>query len=282
MMRALSVACLLVATTQAHADPSRAWSVAQAHLPASAKAVVGVDVDKAMASSLSAFAPPMIAVLGARATFESFKTKCKLDPMKAVDGLVIAEGAASDVGAYYLSLEGSDGFGKQAVTDCLKKLELDTKLTSVWLDDDVLVIPAKPTDKAMLATFTSGKGAFAKSQLGKLAAKTNKSAIWFASTKSRAVQGKTMKSGHGGLELANKTLTLSVEMTFKSANEASVVAKLVNEQIIALLASGLLDAVVMEMLNKVSVTTKGALLVGSGSIPDDQLMGLIGALTKPN
>ena len=85
-----------------------------------------------------------------------------------------------------------------------------------------------------------------------------------------------------GFEASLQTLALSVEMTFGSAKEASAVAKLVNEQIIALLASGQLDAVVMEMLNKVSITTKGAQLVGSGSIPDDQLMGLIGALTKPN
>ncbi len=282
-MRAILVACVLVATTQAHADSSRAWSVAQQHLPASTTSIVAIDVDKAMASSLSSFAEPLATALGARATFESLKTTCKIDPVKAVDGLVIVEGAASDVGAYYVSLDGS--VGRAAITECLQKTALDTKLTSVWLDDDVLVIPAKPTDKAMLATFTSGaagKKAFGKSALGKLAAKANKGgALWFASAKSRAVLGMTMKSGHGSLEVADKTLALSIETTFRSASEAAAVAKIVNEQIIALLASGQLDAVVMEMLNKVSITTKGALLVGHGSVPDDQVMSLFGALTRP-
>lgn len=279
-MRALAAIAVLVSTT-AHADSGRAWAAAQANLPASARAVLAIDVDKAMASSIAAFAPPLISTLGARATLESFQTKCKIDPAKVVDGLVLVEGATADAGAYYLSLEGRDGLGKSSITDCLARLELGAKLSVAWIDDDVLVIAAKPADKAMLKTFTTGKGAFAKSPLGKLVAKTNTSAmIWFASTTSRAVQGKSMKSGHGGIDVANKTLALSVQMTFGSAKEATAVAKLVSDQIIGLLAGGHLDAIVMEMLNKVSITTKAAEVLISGSIPDAQLLPLIQAMTK--
>ena len=277
--RALVVVALLA--TRAGADPARAWAVARANLPASAKAVLGVDVDKAKASSLSAFAVPLSVSLGARSTLDSFKTQCKIDPLEVIDGLVLVEGATSGTAVYYVAIDTRDGFGKDAVTRCLTTLKLETKLTATWLDDDVVAIAATPGDTATLTTFTRGRGAFVRSPLGKLVAKANTSAaIWFASTKSRAVQAHTMKSGHGAIDFATKTLSLAAEMTFTSARESAAVAKVVNDQIIALLASGRLDAIVMEMLGKVSVTTKGAQLVVAGALPDDQLMSLIGTLAQ--
>jgi len=307
-MRSLAIASILASgvaavASPAHADPKHAWAAAQANLPASTTLVLDANVDAVMASSLVAFASAFMSTLGATQTLERIKTTCKIDPAKAIDGLVMVEGPTPDTGAYYLSLDGVD---EAALTACANKLakkptaeaaapsvtkdgaitELlfgDKKLYATWIAPDVIVIAAKPSDKAMLKTFTSGKGALAKSPLGKLVAKTNTAAtIWAASTKSRAMQGKNMTQGHGGLDLANKTLTLTMAMTFSSAAEAKTVAKLANDQIIALLASGRLDAIVMEMLNKVSITTTGADLAVTGSIPENQLLSLVGALTKPN
>gem|GEM_PF-4465702 len=297
--RSLVVATLLVASTQAHAAHERAWVAAQANVPASATLVVGANIDAVMASSLAPFAGALMSTLGATQVLERIKTTCKIDPAKAIDGLVVVEGATADAGAYYLSLDGVD---EAALATCANQLakkttaeasslvvkhgaisELvlgDKKLFVAWVAPDVIAIAAKPGDKAMLKTFTSGNGALAKSPLGKLVAKTKTtSTLWAASTKSRAVQGKKMLQGNGGLDLANKTLALTLAMTFSSATEAKTVAKLANDQIIALLASGRLDAIVMEMLNKVAITTTGADLAVSGSIPEDQLLPLVGALT---
>lgn len=276
--RSLVVATLVVVSAQANAAPERAWAVAQANVPASTTLVVGANIDAVMASSLSAFAGALMSTLGATQVLERFKTTCKIDPAKAIDGLVLVEGATADTGAYYLSL---DGVEPKALADCMTKLELNAKVFVEWVAPDVIAIAAKPADKAMLKTFTSGKGALAKSPLGKLVAKTNTtSTLWAASTKSRAVQGKKMLHGNGGIDLANKTLALTIAMTFSSAAEAKTVAKLANDQIIALLASGRLDAIVMEMLNKVSITTAGADLAVSGSLPEDQLLPLVGALNN--
>lgn len=278
-MRLVLVASLLVATT-AQASPQRAWEAARDNLPASAKMVLGVNVEGAMASSLSIFAPPLVASTGAKAVFDRVQSTCKLDPIKAIDSLVIVEGAKTGVGAYYLSLDDRDGLDKASVTACLTKLELDAKVATAWIGTDVLVIAAAPADKAMLATYTSGKGAFAKSALGKLVAKTNTNAtMWAASVNPRAVQGKKMKQGFGGFDIANGTLTATIAMTFASPAEAKTVEKLANDQIIALLASGQLDAIVMEMLNKVSITTKVAELQIVGSIPEKQILPLIQAIT---
>jgi hypothetical protein len=301
--RSLILAVIVGAlATRADAEPARAWAAAKSKLPASAAMVMGTNVDAIMGSSLSSFASALITTLGVGPTLESIKTTCGIDPAKAIDGLVMVEGATSDEGAFYLSLDGVD---EAAVTACANKLAKkttaeapapavaksgaiheivfgDKKLYATWIDKDVIAIAVKPGDKAMLSTFTSGKGVTAKSALGKLVAKTNTaSTIWIASAKSRSVSGTKLKHVNGGLDLANKTLAMTMTMTFTSATDAKNVAKLANDQIIALLASGQLDAIVMEMLNKVSITTSGADLAITGSLPENQLMSIIGALAKP-
>ncbi|MGE0398510.1 MAG: hypothetical protein AB7T06_17520 [Kofleriaceae bacterium] len=299
-MRSVLVATLLLAS-HASANPARAWEAARANLPASTKAVTGIDIDTGMSTSLAAFSTPLLATMGASKVLESIQKTCKIDPAKVVDGLVIAEGATADAGAYYISLEGLDEAGLVA---CANKLAAkktaeapapsvqsdggvhqlalgDKTFFATWIGADVLVIAAKPGDKAMLRAFTSGKGALAKSPLGKLAAKANTSAtVWHASTKSRAFEQTTTKTLRTSLDASNKMLALAMTMTFASAKQAKAVEKLVNDQIIALLASGRLDAIVMEMLNKATVTTNGAELEVNGSIPDGQLLAVIGAL-KP-
>lgn len=282
---AIVIALAMAGTSSASADATRAWEVARTHVPASTTFVVGVNVDAAIASSLSIFANPLLVTMKVKPVFEKMQSTCKLDPTKLVDGVVIVEGAKAGEGAYYLSLDQRDGLDERVVSACFAKLGLDGKVAMAWIGSDVLVIPAEPADTAMLAAFTSGatgKTAFANSALAKLVAKTDtRSMIWAASVKSRSVQGKKMKHGYGALDVANGLVTATIAMTFSSSAEAMFVEKLANDQIIALLASGQLDAIVMEMLGKVRITRKAAELAIAGSVPDKELLPLIQAMASP-
>lgn len=294
-----SLVAIALCCPRADADPARAWTVAREHLPATSTGVLALDVDKALTStSLASFVTPFVATFGAGATLDALQKTCGIDPKTAIDGVVLVTGRA-DTGVFVLALDGLD---EAAVLACATKLAAartaeapapavredgairslalgDRTLYARWLAPDVLAVPVRANDKTMLSTFTSGRG-FRTSALAKLVARADTgAAIWFATTQSRAAQGRTMKSGYGSLAIAAKTLTLSATMTFASAREATAISTLVSDQIVALLASGRLDAIVMEMLNKVSIATKGAELAVTGSLPDDQLLPLIGALS---
>lgn len=304
MVRSLAVALSIVcASAVAHADAARAWAVAREHAPASAVKVLALDLDTISASSLGAFLTPALGAYGARETLDTIQKKCGIDAVKAVDGVVLVSSAKDRTGVFVVSLDPAVIKDASAVEACatafaaartaeapapavqaagaVRTLAVgDQTIYARWLAPDVLAIPAKAGDKAMLTAFTSGRGAFAKAAVAKLVAKTNTSAaLWYATAVSQSVDGKTMKAGYGSLDVADKLLRLSVAMTFGSAREAKAVEKLASDQIVALLASGRLDAVVMEMLNQVNITSTGAALSVSGAIPEDQLMPLIGALS---
>jgi hypothetical protein len=247
---AAAMLSLIVLPGRAHADPARAWAAARAGLPADTKLVVGIDVAAAQKTQLFATLFPKLRDRpDVAAAFDAIKTSCKLDPLAIVQGAVLAVRTDDDNNALYLAIAGADRAkltacmqtaGKAGASGDTVAVENEGNITTFrkgsetralgWIGKDVVVI-AK--DKAALTLWMGGKGAFARSALGKALAKVNTAAtLWGAGEGKKELQpGTTAQGGYGTVTVAGGKVVADLHAVLETPAQAAAAAMQATQQL---------------------------------------------------
>lgn len=248
-----AAALFSAAAGSARAD-GRAWAAARAGLPADTKLVIAIDVVAAQKTQLFAtYYPKLRDKPEAAKVLDAIKDGCKLDPLAVIGSVVVASSADDEDAVVYVAMTGLD---RTKASSCLQTMarteNKDAKVaikhtgnvTEVakaggdtvyfgWVGKDVVVVPTKNKDKAAVARWTGGKGAFGKSDLGKTVAKLNTSAtVWGAGNGSKELQpGITAKGGYGTLIAGNGTIAADIHAVLENPEQASNMATMANQQL---------------------------------------------------
>ena len=102
-------AATALAPITAHAD-TKAWTAAKANLPADATIVLGMNFAPIAKSQL--FTELFPKLVASNADFKDFmdtaKSACSIDPVTAINSVVVASDASKSQGVIYLGLNGLD------------------------------------------------------------------------------------------------------------------------------------------------------------------------------
>lgn len=280
----------------ARAD-SKAWTAAKAGLPAEARLVIGLDVATIQKTELFAtFFPKFLEKTDATKVIDTMKTACKIDPLAVVQGLVFAVATDQEDGAAYIALSGID---KAKLSSCLQAaaqasdkaakitLKQDGNITVVsdgkdsrflgWVTKDVFVVSLHSNDKASLAKWMGGKGALARSEVGKMLAKVNTSAaMWGAGEAGKEVQpGITVKLGYGAVTFAKGNLDADVHAVMGDAGQAKTMASTTTKQLDEAKQAPLLPPAIGTVLKAVSVAAANDEVVIKASLLEKDLLGAL-------
>jgi len=303
-MSARSIACVTAAVVcalavRAEANVGKAWAAAKANLPAETAVVIGVDVGTITQSSLftSLFPLLMSQQRELKKGLDLIKSSCKLDPLTAINGIVIGSDAAQERGAMFLSVSGLDeaklGACLEAVAraegamDAALKGTKDGPITELaiggerlylaWFGKDVVAIGLDFDNKARLAEWIGGKGALARSPVGKAVAKVNtRAAMWGASAVPKQLDDVAMKAGYGALTLTKGTLGLDLHVVVESAKTAAGIAAKAKAELQRVGAAA--DTELATVVKQIAVTSSGAEVVVRGKLAEQDVMTLLGAL----
>lgn len=302
--RALAVLAMICSlSVSAAAAPADAWAAAKGKLPAATTVLGGLNFRTIENSTIFSMAFPMLlsSQQEVKEAFDLMKSECSIDPIKAIDGVVVGTDDEQTEGAVFLAMNGIDQGKMVACAEAVAKkkkaknpkvdvttdgaiteLSFDGKKAYVsWITPKVMAVPLKFDDKAMLQKWTGGKNGLAKGVAGKSAGKVNtKAALWLVSSVKREIEGTTVKVAHGSLGMG-KVLTIDIKLAMATAAEATKIVEKGNSEIQKLVASGSLTAEVAEMMKKVTVTAKGAEVAIKGTTSEAELMQLAGSMMSP-
>ena len=250
-----AAALLSFAALHAHAD-TKAWTAAKANLPADAKILVGVDLAALQKTQLfSTLYAKMVEKADVTKVFDTVKSTCKVDPVTAVQGLVMAQSGDQEDGAVYLALSGID---RTKLSSCLTaaiqgaaedktakvSVKQDGNVTQItmdgkdpkfvgWIGKDVVVVPVHGRDKASVVKWMAGKGALGKTSVARLIAKLNTSApVWAAADASKEIEsGVTAKGAYGTVTFAKGNVDADVHAVMESAAQATTMASSAQKQL---------------------------------------------------
>lgn len=299
---ALSTAAV-AAPGHARADVARAWAAAKAGLPADTKLMVGIDIAAIRQTQLFAtYYPKLHDKPDAAKVLDAIKDGCKVDPAGLVQGIVFGGTDGDQDGAMYVAINGTD---RAKLSSCLQAaVQADDKdakvsvkqngnITEVtrgsdtlyfgWIGKDVLVAPFRAKEKAALTKWMGGKGALAKSDLGKLLAKVNTAAtLWAVGLGAKEIQpGIDARGGYGAVTYAKGTVNADLHAMLVSPEQATSLANLANQQLdqarngpmpaefAALIKAITITAAQDEVRVKASMTEKdvmGALAIALGTL----------------
>ncbi|HEX3765683.1 MAG TPA: hypothetical protein VHW23_43605 [Kofleriaceae bacterium] len=289
---------------QARADATRAWAAAKAGLPAEARAVIGIDVATVQKTQLFAtFYPKLHDQPEFAKVLDAIKNGCKIDPLAVVQGLVVALSDDKDDGVMYLALSGID---RTRLSSCLQStaqasaptpaagdkpakvtVKQDGNLTEVnrgdetgyfgWVGKDVVVVTLRATDKASLTKWMGGKGAFAKSDIGKTLAKVNpQAAVWGAGTGNRELQpGMVAKGGYGAVNYAKGQLQADVHVKMESAAQAGSASIMVNQQLNLAKSTGQVPAELAPVVQAIAVSAENDEIRMKASVAEKDVLAAI-------
>jgi hypothetical protein len=294
---ALSFAAVAAASGRAHADASRAWAAAKAGLPADAKFVFGLDVTALQKTQLFAtYYPKLRDTPDSAKILGQVKDACKLDPVAIIQGVVVAMSSDQHDGAAYVSFAGVD---KAKLSSCIQLItqadhqdvkvtvKQDGNITEVskgadtaffgWIGKDVVVVSLHAQDKAALVKWMGGKGALAKSDLGKVVAKVNTSAaIWGATTADKELDaGITVKGGYGTVTYAKGNVAADIHATMASPGDATKMATMTGSQLDAAKQSGQLPPDLNAVLGAITVSADGDQVRIKASVGEKELLGAL-------
>jgi hypothetical protein len=293
----LAAVVLSFASLHARAEPSKAWTAAKAGLPADAKIVIGADLVAIQKTQLFAtYYPKLLEKGDAGKVIEKVKGSCKIDPLTAVQGVVVATSADQEDGAVYLSITGLD---KAKLSSCLTAavqgmadkdakvtLKQDGNITQVsdgkdtafigWIGKDVIVVSLHAKDKSSLLKWMGGKGALAKSDVGKSIAKLNTAAtMWGAGEASKEIEpGVTVKGGYGTVTFAKGNLDADVHAVMANAPQATKMATSTKKQLDEA-KQGQLPKTFVTMLSAVSIAAANDEVVLKGSFVEQDLLSVL-------
>jgi len=294
----LAAVALSFASLHARAEPSKAWTAAKAGLPADAKIVIGADLTAIQKTQLFAtYFPKLLEKGDAGKVLDKVKASCKIDPLTAIQGVVVATTADQEDGAVYLAVAGLD---KAKLSSCLVatvhdtadktakvSLKQDGNITQVsdgkdhtaflgWVGKDVIVVSLHGKDKTSLVKWMGGKGALAKSDVGKSIAKLNTAAtIWGAGDVSQEIQpGVTVKGGYGTVTFSKGNLDADVHAVMTNAAQATTMATSTRKQLDEA-KQGNLPRTFVTMLGAVSVAAANDEVVLKGSFVEQDLLSVL-------
>jgi len=260
----------------ARADAGKAWAAARTGLPADAKFVFGLDIAALAKTQLFAtYFPKLKEKPDAAKVLDAVKDICKLDPVAIVQGLVLAMSADQQDGAAYVALSGID---RTKLSTCIQQVaqgqdkdakvtvKQDGNLTEIsmggdtaffgWVGKDVVVVSLHAQDKSTLTKWMGGKGALAKSDLGKTVAKVNTSAaIWGAGTGDKEVQpGITAKGLYGTVTYAKGNVSAEIHAVMSSPDEATKMVTTTNQQLDVVKQGGQLPPDLAALVKALTIT----------------------------
>jgi hypothetical protein len=308
MVRGMRTAGILAVTAlslaafhgPARADTGKALAAARAGLPADAKFMFGLDIAALSKTQLFAtYYPKLKNKPDAAKLLDAVKDGCKLDPVAVVQGVVVAMSADQQDGAAYVAISGID---KARLSSCIQQvtqagdkdakvtLKQDGNITSIakgsdtaffgWAGKDVIVVSLHTQDKSTLVKWMGGKGALAKSDLGKALARVNTSAaIWGAGVGDKEVEpGVTVKGGYGQVTYAKGNVSAEVHAMMGSAAEATKMAASTSKQLDEAKQSGQIPAELIPVVKAIAVAADKDGLRVTASMPEKDLMGALSAV----
>jgi hypothetical protein len=293
---------------QARADATRAWAAAKAGLPSDAKVVIGVDVAAVQKTQLFAtFYPKLHDQPDVAKVLDAIKDGCKIDPLAVIQGIVFASSGERDDGAMYLAVSGID---RTRLASCLqttaqaaaphaeaadkpgdKPAKVTIKqagnVTEVsrggetgyfgWVGKDVLVVTFHATDKPSLVKWMGGKGALARSDLGKTLAKVNTAAaMWGAATGTKELQpGMTARGGYGAVSYAKGQLSADIHAVLESAAQAGSASMTANQQLTLIKATGQVPAEIAPVVQAITISADNDEVRIKASVAEKDVLGAV-------
>jgi len=301
-LRSIAIATLLVAVPlRAHAGDKAAWTAAKANLPKDTTVLVGLDLTQLTKSTLFTMAFPLILSQqpDVKEGLDLIKSTCNLDPLKVVTNVVVGTDDTQKHGAMFVSLAGVDqpkivscmeavakakgNDAKVGVTTDGKITELsvgDKKVYLTWIGTNVIALPLDFANKADLTAWTA-KG-LAKSKVGKAMTKVNTgSAMWAVSAVAKDIDDKMkMKLGYGSVAMGSSTITADLHVQLGSAADAKAAAEKAQKELTTLAQSPGLAANLQKLLGGITVTSVTDELQVKGSMPETEVLQLVGALMQ--
>lgn len=301
---ALSTAVL---AGQARADAARAWAAARVGLPADTRIVIGVDVAAVQKTQLFAtFYPKLHDRPETAALLDAIKNGCKLDPLAVIQGIVFASSDERDDGALYLAVSGVD---RNRLSSCLETTvqaaaptgEAGDKTAKVtikqagnitevsrggasgyfgWVGKDVLVVTRHVTDKPSLVKWMGGKGALARSGVGKALLKVNTAAaMWGAATEAAELQpGITARGAYGAVTYARGQLSADIHAVMENAGQAGAASMIANQQlnqVNLLKVTGQVPPEIVALVQAVTVSTDNDEVRIKASVAEKDVLGAL-------
>jgi hypothetical protein len=272
LLAAVTLSFVSFVSPGARAD-SKAWSAAKAGMPADAKLVIGIDLAALQKTQLFAkLWPTLTSKMGATQVLDMMKTTCQIDPLAVVQAIVIGMTENQEEGAGYIAVSGLD---KAKLVSCLQRtvkstadkiaVKQDGNITQVtdgkdsmflgWVSKDVVVVPLHTPDKTKLAKWMAGKGALAKTGVGKQLAKVNTSAaIWGAGEGTKEAQpGVVVKGGYGAVTFNKGSLSADVHAKLETAAQAATLAGDANKKLDDTRQAALVPAAITTLLKAVTI-----------------------------
>lgn len=305
---ALSIAAL---HGQARADASRAWAAARAGLPADTKVVIGVDVAAVQKTQLFAtFYPKLHDQPDIAKVLDAIKNGCKLDPLAVIQGIVFASSGERDDGALYVAVSGID---RTRLGSCLQTtaqaaaphaeagdkpgdkpaepakvtLKQAGNITEInsgsesgyfgWVGKDVLVVALHATDKPSLVKWMGGKGALARSDLGKTLARVNTAAaVWAAGTGAKELQpGMTTRGGYAAVTYAKGQVSADIHAVMENAGQAGSASIMANQQLSLLKATGQVPLELAPVVQAITVSADHDEVRVKASVAEKDVLGAV-------
>jgi hypothetical protein len=307
-MRTAGILAVLALSTaalhgQARADASRAWAAARAGLPADTKIVIGLDVVAAQKTRLFAtFYPKLHDQPDVAKVLDAIKNSCKLDPLAVVQGVVFAASDERADGALYLAISGID---RNKLSSCLQAIvqaaapqaEADKQakvtikqagnITEVsrggetgylgWVGKDVLVVTFHAADKPSLVKWMGGKGALARSEVGKTLARVNTAAaLWGARSGVMEVQpGITPRAGYGAVTFAKGQLSADLHAVMEDAGHAGAASITANQELNLLKLTGQVPLELVPVVQAIAVSADNDEVRIKASVAEKDVLGAI-------
>jgi hypothetical protein len=292
---------------QARGDVSRAWAAAKAGLPADAKVVIGVDVAAVQKTQLFAtYYPRLHDQPDVARMLDAIKDGCKLDPLAVIQGLVFAASREQGDGVLYLAVSGVD---RTRLSSCLqtsvqaaapaaeagdRPAKVTVKQTGNitefsrggetgyfgWVGKDVLVLTFHLTDRAALVKWMGGKGALARSDLGKALGRINTgAAMWGAASETRELQpGMTARGAYGAVTYAKGLLSADLHAVMENAGQAGAASMMANQQLAQinlLKVTGQIPPEIVAVLTAITVSTDNDEVRIKASVAEKDVLGAI-------
>ena len=294
----LAAATLSLVSLSARADTARAWSAARAGLPADAKLVIGLDLAAVQKTQLFAqLWPALLEKADATQVVNEMKAQCKIDPLAVVQGFVVAVTGDQQEGAAYIAISGID---KARLSSCMQReiqahadkdakvtIKQDGNVTQIsdgkdsvflgWVGKDVVVVPLHTQDRATVVKWMSGKGALAKTTVGKALGKVNTSAaMWGAGEGAKEFEpGIVITGGYGAVTFAKGNVDANVHATLENAGQATAMADSAQKQLDGLRQTPMLPSAIGSLLKAITIAAASDVVTIKANVIEKDLLAAL-------
>ncbi len=289
----------LLVSPSAFAD-SRAWTTGKSVIPATATVVGGISASSVRSSGLyQQFLPLLMSKAGdAKTMIDAIQKTCSIDILASIDSAAVGVDDNS-AGSIVVALKGTN---HKALEDCMQKMaKANSKTLAIttegkftkyageamgaksiyveWLAPDTFALSTSPDDKD-LSTKLLASGIEKSTDLKVGIAGVNKSAsVWLVGKKETPLPdvGGSMKAFYVSAVIANKKIDANAHLVTDSDKTATALSADAQKKLAAA-ANG--NSSLKTTLSSVKFTKAGSEVVGTASIPEDEVLGLIMTVLK--